>query len=140
MTWLEPPPGQITPPYPSVLSQPYWDACARGELTFQRCTDCGGATHTPAVVCAHCTSTALSWEVSSGRGTVYSWTAVWRAVTPAFVTPYVVVIVDVDEGWQLLANLVGCEHDAVQVGLPVTVTFHARPDGAVLPYFRPAQS
>jgi uncharacterized OB-fold protein len=138
MTWLEPQSGQITSPYPGVLSQPYWDACRRGELTFQRCADCGGATHTPAVVCAHCTSTALSWEVSSGRGTVYSWTTVWRAVTPAFVAPYVVVIVDVEEGWQMLANLIDCEHDAVQVGLPVTVTFHPLPDGAVLPYFRPA--
>jgi uncharacterized protein len=140
MTRLEPQSGQITPPYPSVLSQPYWDACSRGELTFQRCSDCGGATHTPAAVCAHCTSTALSWEVSSGRGTVYSWTTVWRAVTPAFVAPYVVVIVDVEEGWQMLANLVDCEHDAVQIGLPVAVTFHALRDGAVLPYFRPASA
>jgi uncharacterized OB-fold protein len=140
MTWLEPPTGEIAAPFPTVLSKPYWDGCARSELSFQRCEDCGGATHTPAVVCAHCTSTALRWEVSSGRGTVYSWTTVWRPVTPAFTAPYVVVIVDVEEGWQVLANLIDCEHDAVHVGLPVTVTFHARPDGAVLPYFRPAQA
>ena len=55
----------------------------------------------------------LDWERSAGTGAVYSWTTVWRPQTPAFTVPYLPVIVDVDEGWQMLSNLVGCEHDAV---------------------------
>ena len=138
MTWLEPQTGAITEPHPTALSRPYWAGCARGELLFQRCLDCRGATHTPAVVCAHCGSQALTWEASSGRGTVYSWTTVWRPVTPAYTTPYVPIIVDVEEGWQLVSNLVDCDHEAVRIGLPVTVRFHRTVGGTTLPYFRPA--
>ena len=140
MTLLKPQTGDIPLPVPGTVSAPYWEGCAAGELRFQRCRRCGGATHTPAVMCAHCTATDLSWEVSSGRGEVYSWTTVWRPVTPAFEAPYVPVIVEVEEGWWMLADLIGCEHDAVHVGLAVEVEFHAHPGGITLPYFRPRAS
>ena len=99
MTVLKPQEGDIPLPVPGVVSRTYWEGCAAGELRFQRCGQCGGATHTPAVLCAHCTSTDLRWEVSSGRGTVYSWTAVWRPQTPAFEVPYVPLVVEMEEGW-----------------------------------------
>jgi len=137
VTLLKPQEGDIPLPVPGVVSAPYWEGCAAGELRFQRCGTCGGATHTPATLCAHCTSTDLRWEVSSGRGTVYSWTTVWRPQTPAFEVPYVPLIVEMEEGWFMLADLVGCEHDAVHVGLPVEVTFHTHPGGVTLPYFAP---
>jgi uncharacterized OB-fold protein len=105
---------------------------------FQRCADCDGITHTPAVMCAHCVSRNLTWERSAGTGAVYSWTTVWRPQTPAFTIPYTAVIVDVDEGWQMLSNLIGCEHDAVDVGMRVEVEFHPLNDEITLPYFRPS--
>jgi uncharacterized OB-fold protein len=92
----------------------------------------------PAILCAGCSSQNLVWEQSCGRGNVYSWTTIWRPATPAFTVPYVAVIVEMEEGWQMLANLVDCEHDAVEVGLPVEVTFHPLDDEVTLPYFRPA--
>ena len=137
MTLLVPQTGKIPGPHPSELSQPYWDGWARGELLFQRCASCGLATHPPALICAHCTSRELAWEASAGTGSVYSWTTVWRPQTPAFVVPYQPIIVDVDEGFQLLSNLIECEHDAVHIGLRVAVEFHAIADGTMLPYFRP---
>ena len=39
---------------------------APSPLHFQRCGDCGGITHTPGVLCAHCASRALTWEASAG--------------------------------------------------------------------------
>lgn len=139
MTLLEPQRGAIPVPVPSLFSRPYWEGCAAGELRFQRCEDCGGITHTPAMVCAHCASRRLVWEASAGTGSVYSWTTVWRPQTPEFVVPYVAIIVDMDEGWQMLSNLIGCEHDAVEVGMRVAVEFHPIGDGEItLPYFRPA--
>jgi uncharacterized OB-fold protein len=139
MSILEPQRGAIPPPVPSPLSQPYWDGVERGELLFQRCGECGLATHTPAHLCAHCTSRALAWERSAGEGSVYSWTAVWRPQVPAFEVPYVAVIVDVDEGWQMLSNLIGCAIDDVEIGLRVQVDFPTLPGGFRLPYFRPAE-
>jgi uncharacterized OB-fold protein len=139
MTMLGPQTGAIPPPTPSALSQPFWDGCARGELLYQRCDVCGHATHTPAFICSNCGSESLRWERSSGRGTIYSWTTVWRPQMPAFEVPYVAIIVDVEEGWQLLSNLIGCTVDDVEVGLPVEVEFHPIPGDFVLPYFRPAE-
>jgi uncharacterized OB-fold protein len=89
-------------------------------------------------VCAHCTSRSLTWERSAGTGTVYSWTKIWRPQIPAFEVPYVAVIVDVDEGWQMLSNLIGCDVGDVEIGLRVEVDFHPIEGGFQLPYFRPA--
>jgi uncharacterized OB-fold protein len=140
MTMLGPQTGAIPPPTPSAVSQPFWDGCTRGELLYQRCDVCGHATHTPAFICSNCGSESLRWEASSGRGTVYSWTTVWRPQMPAFEVPYVAIIVDVEEGWQLLSNLIGCTVDDVEIGMPVEVEFHPIPGGFVLPYFRPASA
>jgi len=137
MTMLGPQTGAIPLPHPSPISQPYWEGLTRGELLFQRCGTCGGAVHTPALVCAHCGSRDLAWEQSSGLGTVYSWTIVWRPQTPEFTVPYVPIIVDLEEGWQLLSNLIGCEYDAVHVGQKVAVEFHSLTSKVTLPYFRP---
>jgi uncharacterized OB-fold protein len=137
MTLLQPQTGDIPRPYPTIISQPYWEGTKQRELRFQRCGNCGRATHTPAIVCAWCVSRNLSWEASAGTGTVYSWTTVWRPQSPAFTVPYTAIIVDVDEGWQMLSNLIGCEHDAVEIGLPVVVDFYDLDDEITLPYFRP---
>jgi uncharacterized OB-fold protein len=137
VTLLEPQQGAIPAPHPSTLTQPYWDGCNRGELLFQRCSACGHATHTPAYLCANCTSTDLTWERSAGTGAVYSWTTVWRPQIPAFEVPYVAIIVDMAEGWQMLSNLIGCEHDAAEIGMRVQVEFHPIERGYQLPYFRP---
>jgi uncharacterized OB-fold protein len=63
---------------------------------------------------------------------------VWRPQTPAFEVPYVVAIVDVDEGYQMMTNIVGCKPDDVRVGMRVEVEFRRMSDEITLPYFRPA--
>lgn len=135
MTLLVPGTGDIPRPEPGPISAPWWDGCREGVVRFQRCADCGAATHTPAVLCAGCASRSLHWVDSSGRGEIYSWTRVWRPVTPSFEVPYVPLVVTMEEGWWMLANLVGCEHDVVAIGLAVEVEFHRFDDGFVLPYF-----
>ncbi len=79
----------------------------------------------------------MTWEPSSGDGQLYSWTTVFRPQTPEFSVPYAPVIVDVEEGWQMLSCLVGCDHEAAAIGLPVEVEFHTTDGGVTLPYFRP---
>ncbi|HLM19308.1 MAG TPA: Zn-ribbon domain-containing OB-fold protein [Acidimicrobiia bacterium] len=138
MTLLQPQTGKVPVPHPGTLTQPYWDGCARGELLFQRCGVCGHATHTPAYLCSNCTAQDLTWEKSAGTGEIYSWTTVWRPQMPSFEVPYVAIIVNMDEGWQILSNLIGCEHDAVEIGMRVEVEFHEMEGGFTLPYFRSA--
>jgi len=136
MTLLHPQPPGIPLPTPSPLTQPFWDGCARRELRYQSCTACGRAIFDPAYACRFCGATELAWKLSAGRGSVYSWSTVWRPQAPEFVTPYVAAIVALDEGYQMVTNIVGCAVDDVRTELPVQVTFHDA--GALtLPYFQP---
>jgi uncharacterized OB-fold protein len=82
----------------------------------------------------------MEWERSSGFGSVYSWTTVWRPQTPSFTVPYVPVVVNMDEAWQILSNLIGCEHDVGEIGLRVSVEFGPLRGGIALPYFTPVGS
>jgi uncharacterized OB-fold protein len=124
-------------PRPTAVSRPFWEGCQRGELLFQRCQRCGTANFLPTPACRACLSADLQWVRSDGRGTVYSWTVVHRPQTPAFTVPYAVAIIDVDEGYQMMSNLIGLPPEDVRVGLPVEVDFRRLTDEITLPYFRP---
>jgi hypothetical protein len=133
---LVPQPPEIPAPWPSPVSEAYWEAARQGQLWFQRCTECGEAGFDPAAACRRCGG-GLDWQRSAGLGTVSSYTVVWRPQQPAFVVPYAPAIIDLDEGYQMLANLIGCTVDDLAVGARVAVEFHPVSDGFVLPYFRP---
>jgi uncharacterized OB-fold protein len=137
MTLLEPQAEGIPLPHPTPVSQPFWDACKERRLRYQRCDGCNTAIFNPAPVCRTCGGRALTWHDSAGAGTLYSYTIAWRPQSPKFSTPYAPIIVDVDEGFQMLSNLVGCSIDDIRIGMRLQVAFHAVGD-ATLPYFRPA--
>ena len=81
---LAPQPIGIPVPNPSTASKPYWEGCARGELLYQRCDGCGTIALRPGTVCGSCLSRSLSWVQSTGQGSLYSWTVVWRPQRPSF--------------------------------------------------------
>jgi len=118
------------------LSQVFWDGCARGVLLYQRCASCTAAIFDPADRCRRCLATNLEWAESAGAGSIATWSTVWRPVIPSYDVPYVVAVVDVDEGYQIVTNIVGCDHTEVRSGLRVEVTFHTDEDRFALPYFR----
>lgn len=119
----------------------YFAAAAGGRLVFQRCGECGAAIFYPRTVCPNCLSGELRFEDSTGRGVVYSFTVVYRAGAPGFEdeVPYTVAIVELDEGFRVMANIVACPPERVRVGLPVEVVFERRPDDLVVPQFRPRE-
>ena len=53
----------------------------------------------------------LDWTTSAGLGEIYSWTVVHRPVTPEFDPPYAPAIVTLDEGYQMLTNIIGVTAD-----------------------------
>jgi len=124
-------------PRPTPLSRPHWEGCREGELRVQRCDTCGHFVFIPHPTCTRCHADTLRWVTSSGRGTVYSYTVVHRPPRPAFEVPYVVAIVELEEGWHMLTNLVDVAPEAVTVGLAVEVCFRAMSPEITLPYFRP---
>lgn len=71
-------------------------------------------------------------------GAVYSWTVVRRPVTVEFEPPYAPAIVTLDEGYQMLTNIVGVEPAGLKIGMHVRVQFHSVAPGVTLPYFTPS--
>lgn len=52
--------------------------------------------------------------------------------------PYVLAMVELEEGPRLMTNIVGCDPDAVRIGMSVVVQFDDVTPEITLPKFRPA--
>jgi uncharacterized OB-fold protein len=119
-------------------SAPFWAAAARGELVIQRCDECGALQHPPGPVCLSCLSDSLSFVPVSGKGTIYSFTVVHRALIPELRphVPYVLALIDLVEGVRLVSLIRGDGARDVRIGQDVVVGF--LPVGPVtLPVFEP---
>ena len=124
-------------PRETELSAPYWEGARRGELRLQTCLDCGHQWHPPSPVCPQCRGAMVEWRASAGLGVVHSYTWVEHAAHPAFAEqlPYPVVLVALDEGPRIIANLRSTPRDALRIGLRVQVAFEEIAPGVVLPHF-----
>lgn len=120
----------------------YFEEAKKGRLVFQQCRECAQRIFYPRTVCTRCMSEDLEYVASSGRGTVYSYTTLYTPGHPAFAddVPYTIVLVTLEEGVRVLADLVECEPDKVAVGMPVEVLFDVVTDELTVPRFRPHQA
>ena len=125
-------------PDPIGLNAELYAHWARGELRLQRCSDCQTWRHPPRYLCAGCGSPRFTWELSSGRGRVFSWTITHRAVDPAFEPPYAIVVAELDEGPRLVGSLAGLEPAELALDLAITVELEKVSDAIALVTFRPA--
>jgi uncharacterized OB-fold protein len=127
-------------PEPTPVSRPYWDAARRGELMIQRCEACSSYVFYPRVHCPSCGAPDPAWQRVSGRATLYSY-VINHLPAPGFEgdVPYVIAVVELEEGPHMLTNLVDVAPDpaVLELDMPLTVVFTER-DGTVLPMFRPA--
>lgn len=115
-------------PFPNPDSQAYWDAARNGELAIRRCKACGQFHFMPRYLCPHCWSTDLEWVKASGKGTVHSYSVIRRAPMQAYAprVPYVVALIDLEEGPRMLTNIVGDDALDARVGTSVQVCFEQR--------------
>jgi uncharacterized OB-fold protein len=134
----------MTPrPVPTLRGEEalYFAAARDGRLVYQSCRDCGAVVWHPRVVCPRCLAAELDLRDSAGKGTVYSFTVLHRAGHPAFaqLVPYVIVLVDLDEGFRVLADLVDGEQAGVRVGMRVEVLFTPVTEDFTVPSFRSSE-
>lgn len=129
---------RLPAPVSNADSKVYWDAAARGELVLKRCTVCTKRHFPPRYLCPTCWSETLEWTRSTGKGAVHTFTVMHRAPMPAFGErlPYVVALIDLDEGPRMMANILGEDALETKVGDRVSVCFEARDGGMKLPQFR----
>ena len=126
-------------PTPTAFSRPFWEGTQAGELRVPKCDDCSFYRWTPLPACPRCLSESFEWAQVSGRGTVYSFSVVYRPSDPvAFAEPYVVAVIRLEEGVAMLSTIVGCAPDDVRVEMPVEVAFEKVNDEITLYPFRPA--
>lgn len=129
-------------PRPTPETQPYWDGCKRHELLLPRCLDCGRFHFYPRALCPHCWSRNLEWVKATGRGKLYSYVINHRPA-PGFEqdAPYVIAVVELDEGVRLMSNIVGVEPDPAKLPLdmPLEAVFEDVSPEVSLPKFRPAR-
>ena len=129
-------------PLPSIVGEtkPYWDSCRRGELVIQICDSCDEYQFYPRGICAHCWSNEIKWIRSNGKGTVWSYTITYQNRTLGFAqdVPYVLALVQLDEGVKMFTNIVECDPNSVTIGMPVEVTFVQANNQISVPYFKPA--
>ena len=129
-------------PLPSISGEtkPYWDSCRRGQLLIQKCDSCGEYQFYPRGICANCWSNDIQWITSSGKGTVWTFTVTYQNGTPGFAedVPYVLALVELEEGVRMFTNIVECDPRSVTIGMPVEVTFVQATNQISVPYFKPA--
>ena len=123
-------------PRPTPTEQPFYDACAAGNLVLQRCQSCGHVLFYPRTHCDACQSDQLVWENASGAGTIASYTVVRRGVSADFRPPYVIALIDLAEGPRMMSQVVDTGPDALAVGLSVRVDFATWSEDITLPVFR----
>jgi uncharacterized OB-fold protein len=127
-------------PVATPLTQPYWDGARQHELLYQKCKICGANWHPPMPICPACHSSDFDWLAASGGGFVYTYTVVHHPTHPAFTdrVPYVVAVVELDEGPRVVTNIQNCQPTAVSAGMRVRIVFEDLAEGVTLPQAEPA--
>ena len=127
-------------PLPQITldTREFYEAARRGELRFQRCSDCATWRHYPRPACPQCLSRNYRWDLASGRGRVYTWTIVHGPTLPAFQdeVPYNVVDVLLDEGIHFQSQVLDCPADEIRADMPVQAVFVPVSEDITLVKFR----
>jgi len=132
-------PDAMPQPLADAITLPFWQAAAEHRLVVQRCTACGATRLPPAPVCATCRSDASDWQEVSGRGEVYTYTAVHRPIAGGQTLPFVVAVIALEGsgGLRMISNLVGVEPEDVAIGMPVELVWEDMSADLAIPRFRP---
>lgn len=127
-------------PLITELSKRFYDGCREGKLQYQQCKECKEVVFFPKAHCSNCMSSDLDWKTSSGRGKIYSFTVTYDAAPPEFMpyVPFVLAIVNMDEGFSILSNIEECDFEDLQCDMPVVVKFDPITPEVTLPKFIPA--
>ena len=126
-------------PVIDVESAPFWAGTKQHKFLIRHCNACGRSHFYPRHSCPHCWSDNCEWRPSSGRGRVYSYTVIHHNDVLPFKErlPYIVALIDLEEGVRVTTNIVEGTPEVMHVGMPVEVVYEHVTDEVTLPQFRP---
>ncbi|MFZ2512371.1 MAG: Zn-ribbon domain-containing OB-fold protein, partial [Gordonia sp. (in: high G+C Gram-positive bacteria)] len=100
----------------------FWDGVAAHELRIQRLAD-GSLRHPPIPATWKPWGESTDFQVAAGNGTVFSYVVHHAPKVPGRELPFVVALVELDEGVRMLGQLRGVDPDQVAIGMKVDVEF-----------------
>ena len=128
-------------PEPTPETRHFWDGCKEGELRLQRCTACKQTYFPPRVFCPKCASRDVEVYAASGRGVLWSYVINNRPRPDMGTEPYAIAVVKLEEGPTMMTNIVDCPQtpEALQLDMPLKVSFAKQTDDITLPLFAPVE-
>ncbi|MBK1788680.1 bifunctional MaoC family dehydratase N-terminal/OB-fold nucleic acid binding domain-containing protein [Prauserella cavernicola] len=130
-----PDPGAVLRPVISRDTEFFWEGTRKGELRIQR----WGETlrHPPGPMPPDGDLSAEpDYVVAAGTGTVYSYLVHHHPQVPGKTLPFVVALVELDEGVRVLGELLDADPEQVHIGLPVEAAFLRVDDELTLPAWK----
>ncbi len=127
-------------PAPDAVSGLFWEAASEGRLLYQQCPGCDHRQFYPRALCTACGADP-EWAEASGRGTVHTFTVVRQYGGRPFrdELPYVVAIVELEEGVRMMGNVTGCDPESVEIGMQVEAYAVLADEKLAIPYWRPVE-
>ncbi len=110
----------------------FWDGVCAHELRIQKRSD-GGLQHPPVPALWADKEAAADYVVASGRGTVFSFVVHHAPKVPGRTLPFVIALVELEEGVRMLGELRDIDPTTVEVGMPVSATYIDFPKGSTGP-------
>ncbi|WP_411288288.1 Zn-ribbon domain-containing OB-fold protein [Phenylobacterium sp.] len=128
-------------PEPTPETRHFWDGCREGELRLQRCTACSKSYFPPRAFCPACGTREIEIYPASGRAILYSYVINHRPRPDMGTEPHSIAVVQLEEGPRMMTNVVNCPQtpEALQLDMPLVVTFAKQTDDITLPFFEPAK-
>ncbi|MCV7201198.1 DNA-binding protein [Mycolicibacterium peregrinum] len=128
-------PDKLMRPSSSRDTQFFWDGVNAHELRIQKRPD-GSLQHPPVPAVWKNYQDPVTPEdylVASGNGTVFSYVVHHAPKVPGRTLPFVIALVELEEGVRMLGELRNVDTDKVEIGMPVRATFIDFPDSDVSP-------
>jgi uncharacterized OB-fold protein len=133
------PPPELFQFAADAWTTPFWEAAKARRLTACQCAACGRFRMPPTPFCPNCRSQEVRWPTLSGRGVIYSFTIVERAVTPAMAAhvPYVPAVIELPDAdrIRLISNVVGATLGDIRIGGEAHAVFEDLQDGLTVVRF-----
>lgn len=121
-------PDQMMRPAASRDTQFFWDGVNAHELRIQKRPD-GSLQHPPVPAIWADREAPAEFVVASGRGTVFSYVVHHAPQVPGRTLPFVIALVELEEGVRMLGELRGVDPATVEIGMPVCATYIDFPEG-----------
>ena len=136
-------PNSMPPPMVDHHTLPFWEACGNQRLTVQRCAACNHAQHPPAPICSECRGSEFEQVEVSGKGTLYTYTAVHQPITYEEKLPFIIAVVELDmagtdcrNSVRMMTNIVDAEDSELEVGQAVELAWEKMSDMVSIPRFK----